>query len=105
MCLVPVNVKIFTIRDKFLPHAQNVLSELKNNDIRAEIDDRSEKIGKKIRDTELAKVPLMLIIGEKEVNENKVSVRRQGKGDEGVKTVDEFVSMVKEEVANKTPIN
>ncbi len=105
MWLVPVQVKILPISDKFLSYAQNVLSELKNNDIRAEIDDRSEKIGKKIRDTELAKVPLMLIIGEKEVNENKVSVRRQGKGDEGVKTVQEFISMVKEEVANKTQIN
>src|SRR5665213_1463348 len=105
MWLVPVQVKILPISDKFLSYAQNVLSELKNNDIRAEIDDRSEKIGKKIRDTELSKVPLMLIIGEKEVNENKVSVRRQGKGDEGVKTVAEFISMVKEEVDNKTQIN
>ena len=105
MWLVPVQAKILPISDKFLPYAENVLSELKNNDIRAEIDDRSEKIGKKIRDAELAKVPLMLIIGEKEVNENKVSVRRQGKGDEGVRTVNEFVTMIKEEVANKTQIN
>ena len=58
---------------------------LKNADIRAEIDDRNEKIGKKIRDTELARVPYMLVIGEKEMNEGKVAVRRQGKGDLGVK--------------------
>ena len=80
---------------------ENVLSELKNNDIRAEIDDRSEKIGKKIRDTELAKIPLMLIIGEKEVNEEKVSVRRQGKGDEGVKSLPEFIEMIQAEVKTK----
>ena len=101
MWLVPVQIKILPISDKFLSYAENILSELKNNDIRAEIDDRSEKIGKKIRDTELAKVPLMLIIGEKEVNENKVSLRRQGKGDEGVKDITEVIEMIKYEVQNK----
>ena len=101
MWLVPVQVKILPISDKFLPYAENVLSQLKNNDIRVEIDDRSEKIGKKIRETELAKIPLMLIIGEKEVNEEKVSVRRQGKGDEGTKTLNEVIESIKEEVKNK----
>ena len=101
MWLSPVQVKILPISDKFLAYAENVLSELKNNDIRAEIDDRSEKIGKKIRDTELAKIPLMLIIGEKEVNDNKVSVRRQGKGDEGVKDLSDVIEMVQDEVKNK----
>ena len=105
MWLVPTQVKILPISDKFMPYAENILSKLKNNDIRVEIDDRSEKIGKKIRDTELAKIPLMLIIGEKEVSEEKVSVRRQGKGDEGTKTVEEFIGMVKEEVNNKAVIN
>jgi threonyl-tRNA synthetase len=104
MWLVPVQVKILPISDKFLPYAENVLSQLKNNDIRAEIDDRSEKIGKKIRDTELAKIPIMLIIGEKEVNEEKVSVRRQGKGDEGSKTLNEVIENIKEEVKNKKPV-
>ena len=104
MWLVPVQVKILPISDKFLAYAENVLSQLKNNDIRAEIDDRSEKIGKKIRDTELAKIPIMLIIGEKEVNEGKVSVRRQGKGDEGSKSLDEVIENIKEEVNNKKPI-
>ena len=101
MWLVPVQVKILPISDKFLPYAENVLSQLKNNDIRVEIDDRSEKIGKKIRETELAKIPLMLIIGEKEVNEGKVSVRRQGKGDEGTKTLNEVIESIQEEVKNK----
>ncbi|MEO6894826.1 MAG: threonine--tRNA ligase [Ginsengibacter sp.] len=102
MWLVPVQVKILPISDKFIPYAQNVLNQLKNNDIRAEIDDRSEKIGKKIRDTELAKIPIMLVIGEKEVNEEKVAVRRQGKGDEGTKALDEVIVNIKEEVDNKT---
>ncbi|MEO8961480.1 MAG: threonine--tRNA ligase [Ginsengibacter sp.] len=98
MWLVPIQVKILPISDKFMSYAENVLSQLKNNDIRAEIDDRSEKIGKKIRDTELAKIPLMLIIGEKEVNDEKVSLRRQGKGDEGTKTLNEVIENIKEEV-------
>ena len=102
MWLVPVQVKILPISDKFITYAQNVLNQLKNNDIRAEIDDRSEKIGKKIRDTELAKIPLMLIIGEKEVTDRKVSVRRQGKGDEGTKALDEVIRNIKDEVENKT---
>jgi threonyl-tRNA synthetase len=105
MWLVPVQVKILPISDKFLPYSENLLKQLKNNDIRAEIDERGEKIGKKIRDTELAKIPLMLIIGEKEVNEEMVSVRRQGKGDEGTKTLNEIIEQIKEEVKNRTPIN
>ncbi len=99
--LAPVQVKILPISDKFLPYAENLLSQLKNADIRAEIDDRNEKIGKKIRDTELAKVPLMLVLGEKEVNENKVAIRRQGKGDLGVATIPTFIEMVNEEVKSK----
>ncbi len=99
--LAPTQVKILPISDKFLPYAENLLSQLKNADIRAEIDDRNEKIGKKIRDTELAKVPLMLVLGEKEVNENKVAIRRQGKGDLGVTTIPEFIEMVNEEVKSK----
>jgi len=99
--LTPVQVKLLPISDKFLPYAEIVLAELKNADIRAEIDDRNEKIGKKIRDTELAKVPLMLVLGEKEMNENMVAVRRQGKGDLGASTSAEFIAMVNEEVKSK----
>jgi threonyl-tRNA synthetase len=77
------------------------LESLKNADIRAEIDDRPEKIGRKIRDTELAKVPFMLIVGEKEVNENKVAVRRQGKGDTGSKPVDDFIKETVVEIKNR----
>lgn len=99
--LAPVQVKILPISDKFLPYAKDVLQKLKKADIRAELDDRSEKIGKKIRDTELMKVPYMLVVGEKEVNENKISIRRQGKGDLGAKDVDEFVEEVKNEIGER----
>lgn len=90
--LAPVQVKILPISDKFMDYAKTLLQKLKKADIRAEIDDRSEKIGKKIRDTELAKVPYMLVVGEKEVNEGKVAVRKQGKGDAGVVDADEFIA-------------
>jgi threonyl-tRNA synthetase len=102
--LAPTQVKILPISDKFLPYCEEVLQQLKAADIRAEIDDRNEKIGKKIRDTELEKVPLMLVIGEKEMNEGKVAVRRQGKGDVGVQTIAEFITLVNEEVKSKRSI-
>ena len=98
--LAPLQVKILPISDKFMDYANTILKTLKNADIRAEIDDRNEKIGKKIRDTELARVPYMLVIGEKEMNDGAVAVRRQGKGDAGVKNsaefVDELVAEIKE---------
>src|ERR1700722_16544210 len=99
--LSPLQAKILPISDKFMDYAQTVLQSLKNADIRAEIDDRNEKIGKKIRDTELAKVPFMLVVGEKEMNENKVAIRRQGKGDLGAKNLDEFINEVKSEIKNR----
>ncbi len=99
--LAPVQVKVLPISDKFLDYAKTVSEKLKKADIRAEVDDRNEKIGKKIRDTELMKIPYMLVIGEKEVNENKVAVRRQGKGDIGVKEVDEFIKEAAEEIRER----
>jgi threonyl-tRNA synthetase len=96
--LSPQQVKLLPISDKFMEYAQTVLESLKNADIRAGIDDRSEKIGKKIRDTELARVPYMLVIGEKEMNENKVSVRRQGKGDLGSQDINTFINNLKTEI-------
>lgn len=99
--LAPTQVKLLPISDKFLPYAQIVFEQLKIADIRAEIDDRNEKIGKKIRDTELAKVPLMLVLGEKEMNENTVAIRRQGKGDVGVSSIPEFIELVNSEVKTK----
>ena len=99
--LAPVQVKILPISDKFLPYANTVLESLKNADIRAEVDDRNEKIGKKIRDTELMRVPYMLVVGEKEMNENKVAIRRQGKGDMGTKGVEEFLQETKAEIKER----
>lgn len=99
--LAPLQVKILPISDRFMEYAQNILESLKNADIRAEIDDRPEKIGRKIRDTELAKVPYMLVVGEKEVHENKVAVRRQGKGDAGSKPVDDFIKEAVAEIKNR----
>lgn len=99
--LAPLQVKILPISDKFMDYANTVLQKLIKADIRAEIDDRNEKIGKKIRDTEVAKVPYMLVIGEKEMSDGNVSVRRQGKGDTGVKPVEEFISEISKEINNR----
>jgi threonyl-tRNA synthetase len=102
--LAPVQVKVLPISDKFLPYAQTVSEKLKKADIRSEVDDRNEKIGKKIRDTELLRVPYMLVVGEKEMNENKVAIRRQGKGDVGVKDVDEFIADAQVEIKERAGI-
>ena len=99
--LAPLQVKILPISDKFMDYANTILQTLKNSDIRVEIDDRQEKIGKKIRDNELLRIPYMLIIGEKEMNEGKVSVRRQGKGDAGTFGLEEFMSSLKEEIRER----
>ena len=99
--LSPVQVKILPISDKYMDYANSILQKLKNADIRVDIDDRQEKIGKKIRDTELARVPYMLIVGEKEMNEGTAAVRRQGQGDLGVKSVDDFIATIKEEILNR----
>ncbi len=100
--LSPLQVKILPISDKFLDYANSVLQSLKNADIRVEIDDRSEKIGKKIRETELARVPYMLVIGEKEMNEQQVSVRRQGKGDAGSIGIEAFIKDIQKEITSRT---
>ena len=99
--LAPLQVKILPISDKFMDYANTILQKLKNADIRVEIDDRNEKIGKKIRDTELARVPYMLVIGEKEMNEGAAAIRRQGKGDLGVKNIDDFIAAIKEEIKDR----
>jgi threonyl-tRNA synthetase len=99
--LAPLQVRVLPISDKFLEYAQTVSDKLKKADIRTEVDERSEKIGKKIRDTEVARVPYMLVIGEKEVSEGRVSVRRQGKGDEGSIEVQAFIDKLRKEIENK----
>jgi threonyl-tRNA synthetase len=99
--LAPLQVKILPISDKFMDYAKHVQQQLLAKGVRVEIDDRNEKIGKKIRDTELLKVPYMLVIGEKEMNENKVSIRRQGKGDAGQVLVTDFISDICEEILHR----
>ncbi|MEK0414469.1 MAG: threonine--tRNA ligase [Bacteroidota bacterium] len=96
--LAPLQVKILPISDKFMEFAESVKKQLKAAGVRVEIDDRSEKIGKKIRDTELQRVPYMLVVGEKETLENKLSVRRQGKGDLGMQDTQVFIDAIIQEI-------
>jgi threonyl-tRNA synthetase len=99
--IAPLQVKILPISDKFMDYANEVYAQLRKAGVRVEIDDRSEKIGKKIRDTELLKVPYMLVLGEKEMNEGRLAVRRQGKGDTGTVTIAEFVAQIREEILER----
>lgn len=99
--LAPVQVKVLPISDRFMDYAKHVEAELKKADIRAEIDDRNEKIGKKIRDTELLKIPYMFVIGEKEVADGAVSVRKHGKGDAGMIPLTEIIVTLMTEKNNR----
>lgn len=99
--LTPEQAVILPISEKYNDYAQNLLNLLNNSDIRTVLDDRNEKIGRKIRDNELKKIPYMLIVGENEVNENKVSVRRQGEGDLGSMSIEEFTALLNHEVEDQ----
>jgi len=94
--LPPEQYAILPISDKFNDYCEEVQQKLAAHDIRGFIDDRNETIGRKIRDTELKKIPIMLIVGEKEAEGNAVSVRIQGEGDKGAMTIEEFVAYFKE---------
>lgn len=96
--LAPQQVIILPISDKYINYAKKVWNVLDNSEIRASIDDGNEKIGKKIRDAELRKIPFMLIVGEKEENENLVSVRRRKMGDTGAMTIEEVVDFIQIDV-------
>ncbi|MBE0639904.1 MAG: threonine--tRNA ligase [Bacteroidales bacterium] len=96
--LAPVQAIILPISEKYHAYAENVLSLLASLDIRAEIDTRSEKAGKKIRDAELKRIPFMLIVGEKEETENTISVRKQGEGDMGSFTAESFANHISSEI-------
>lgn len=96
--LTPEQVMILPISEKYHNYAEKVLSLLDNYDIRAQIDRRNEKIGRKIRDTELKKIPYMLIIGEKEAEAEQVSVRRQGEGDLGAVSLEQFARDIKKQI-------
>ena len=99
--LAPVQAIILPISDKFTEYAEEVRMLLKNADIRAELDERNEKIGKKIREAEMNKIPYMFVVGEKEMQERKVAVRKQSKGDIGTKTINEAIDFLKEEIDSK----
>ena len=100
--LTPQQVVVLPISEKFNDYAQSVLKFLNNSDIRAEVDCRNEKIGRKIRDNELKRIPFLLIVGEKEEADGTVSVRMQGEGDKGTMKLEEFAAyladLVKKEV-------
>lgn len=96
--LTPDQAVILPISEKFNDYAHRIAEELTRQDIRVLVDDRNEKIGRKIRDNELKRIPYMLIVGEKEAENNEVSVRKQGEGDKGSMKIATFASLLKEEV-------
>ena len=99
--LTPDQAVILPISEKFNDYAQKLSDLLNNSDIRTVLDDRNEKIGRKIRDNELKKIPYLLIVGENEARENTVSVRRQGQGDMGTMKIEEFIELINKEVESQ----
>ena len=99
--LAPVQVKVLPISDKYMDYAEKVVNELKESGIRVEIDTRAEKIGYKIREARLQKIPYMLVVGAKEEEEGKVSVRSRFLGDEGAKDLGEFITSIKAEIKSR----
>lgn len=99
--LAPVQAKVLPISDKFVDYAKQVGQTLKKLGIRVQVDERNEKIGKKIREAELMKIPYMLVVGEKEMQENSVGLRLQGKGDAGMMTVAAFGEKVRQEILER----
>ena len=99
--LAPVQVKILPLSDKYIDYAKEIKASLRREGVRVDIDDRNEKIGRKIREAELSRVPYMLILGEKEMEDAKLSVRRQGKGDMGVQLLEEFMNSIVDEIKER----
>ena len=98
-------ISILPISEKYNDYAQNLLKVLNNYDIRGFVDERNEKIGKKIRESELGKIPFMLIIGEKEAENNQVSVRQRGMGDLGVMDIDAFTALINDTIEKELALN
>jgi threonyl-tRNA synthetase len=99
--LAPLQVKLLPISDKYVPYAKELHTLLRKAKIRSEVDDRNEKIGKKIRDTELARTPYMLVVGEKEMEAGSASVRAKFKGDLGVMPIAQIIERLKHEIDTK----
>ena len=100
--LAPTQVKILNIADAHLDYARLVKEKLEANGVRVELDDRNEKIGKKIRDAQLEKVPYSLVVGDNEMNSNSVAVRKRSVGDQGAMALDEFINKIMEEIRTKS---
>ena len=103
--LTPDQVVVLPISEKYNDYANEVARQLNIADVRAQVDDRNEKIGRKIRDNELKRIPYLLIVGEKEAEENKVSVRAQGEGDKGQMTITEFIDFMRSLVSAEIDAN
>ncbi len=101
--LTPEQVTILPISDKYNENAKKVTDILEESDIRTVLDTRNEKIGRKIRDAEVKKIPFMVIIGEKEVENDEISIREHGKGDLGSMKIDEFITFIKKTIKNQLP--
>lgn len=99
--LAPVQVKVLPISDKFIEYGESVRKQLDEAGIRVELDTRSEKIGYKIREAQMQRIPYMLIVGQKEKEEGLVAVRSRGAGDEGQKNLADFIRKLQEEIASK----
>lgn len=99
--LSPIQVSVIPIGEKHLHYAKEVQKQLKENDIRTELRDENETLGKKIRAAEMQKIPYSLVVGDKEIEAKSVSVRERGKGDTGKMSIDKFIDKIKEEIINK----
>ncbi len=100
MWLAPVQVKLLPISDNQIEFASKIKEDLEKNGVRVELDDRNEKIGYKIREAQMQKIPYMLVVGEKEVADNLVSVRSRKQGDLGQMKVEEFKEKICSEIKN-----
>ena len=100
--LTPVQAVILPISDKFNDYAEEVKAYLEEHNVRVEVDARSEKIGRKIRDNEMKHIPYLLVVGEKEASEKQVAVRKQGEGDQGTMKIEEFSEKINQEVLQET---
>jgi threonyl-tRNA synthetase len=99
--LAPQQVAILPISDKFMDYGKTILHHLKEAGVRVKLDERNEKIGKKIRDAEMMKVPYMIVIGQKDIDEGKVSVRIHGKGDVGSMPLEDFSQHIQKEIQER----
>jgi threonyl-tRNA synthetase len=100
--LSPIQVSVIPISEKHADYAKEIIKKLKDNNLRVELRDENETLGKKIREAEMQKIPYLLIVGDKEISSGGVSVRQRGRGDEGQVQTDEFIEKIKKEIKKKT---